>query len=448
MSVHGAHPDCSASSTAWRRPTAGLAQRGPDIAIGCGRRWRPFDATAPVAAIVFSALGAAAQSTEPERASDEAPAGVGAWGGLRPWLQERGVIVGLGVITDASVVASGGVDTGAAAIRSLWGLDVLVDTAPLFGFGGGTIYAELQVQQGRDGSLDTGDAQIYSNIDGPDRAQLARIWYEHSAWNGGLTVRVGKMDANDQFAFVEHGTVHLHSSFGFPPTILGFPSYPDPSFGATLAVRPGQGTYARAGVFDGATVAGIETGPRGPGSLFGAPADLFVVAEGGLRWSQHGRPGRVGFGGWQHTGEFDRGDGSVQNGLDGLYLVVDQVLWRPHEAAPHANVRGLGAFLQYGWSDPDGTVFEQYCGAGGLWTGPLAQRPDDQLGCGLAWLRWREDPGGGIRGGGEVALEVFYRAQVTSWLSLLSDVQWIHDPGGRPELDDALVLTLRIEARF
>jgi hypothetical protein len=42
-------------------------------------------------------------------------------------------------------------------------------------------------------------------------------------------------------AYVEYGFRFIHSAFGHSPTILGMPSYPDPSYGASLFLRPGAG---------------------------------------------------------------------------------------------------------------------------------------------------------------------------------------------------------------
>lgn len=372
----------------------------------------------------------------------------GDWGGARSWLNERGIDPEVFLTTDASVVAAGGADTGGTALRALLDATVTVDGEPLLGLPGATFFVDFQVQRGTDGSTDTGDLQAFSNIDGPERHQLAKIWYEQVLLDRALRVKVGKIDANSDFAYVEHGFRFLNSSFGFSPTILAFPTYPDPAFGALAFVRPGGGVYAGAGVFDGATQAGIATGPRGPRTLFGDPSDLFTVAEAGLRWSGGAERlrGRVGVGFWRHDGDFARFDGGTENGTAGFYLVADQKLWRP--AAATAGPRGLGASLQYGQADPMVSPFEHHVGVGLEWTGPSASRPDDACGLGLSWGGFSDAAGAGLRGDGELAVELFYTLQVTPWLRLKPDVQWIHDPAGVAGADDALVLTLRTAITF
>jgi porin len=48
----------------------------------------------------------------------------------------------------------------------------------------------------------------------------------------------------------------------------------------------------------------------------------------------------------------------------------------------------------------------------------------------------------------EVIIEATYRAPLTSWLTLQPDIQYVIDPGGRPETANALILGLRTEVGF
>jgi porin len=48
----------------------------------------------------------------------------------------------------------------------------------------------------------------------------------------------------------------------------------------------------------------------------------------------------------------------------------------------------------------------------------------------------------------EAVIELTYRAQVTRWLALQPDVQWVIHPGGSTAIDNALVLSLRASVAF
>jgi carbohydrate-selective porin OprB len=242
------------------------------------------------------------------------------------WWQPPGVEVAASAIADASLLARGGRREGRGVVRALVDLEAALDGARLLGIDGLRVVGGLQIQQGRDGSRDSGDVQVYSNIDGPDRVQLARLFVEQRFCSGSARVRVGKFDANDEFALVDAGVLHVHSSFGFTPTIAGFPSYPDPAFGALVDVGGGQGAYLRAAVMDGATQAGTATGPRGPRTVFGSPDGAFSVAETGFRYGGDVLQGRAAVGAWHHSGPFERADGATRDGLAGAFVNWEQRL--------------------------------------------------------------------------------------------------------------------------
>ena len=402
-------------------------------------------ARSPVRAAARLAVAAATAlpASLPASLAAQQPAAEAA--GLWSHFEQLGLRGSAALLVDASVVASGGAETGREVLRGLLDLDLEVDGERLLGVAGLRANLGVQLQRGRDGSVDSGDFQVYSNIDGPDWLQVARVFVEQAFVDDTFALRVGKFDSNDDFAMVEAGLLHVHSSPGFTPTIAGFPSYPDPAFGLAAFFEHDSGIYARGAVFDGATQAGVPTGPRGPRTVFGSPSAWFYVGEGGLLYGD-AWAGSIAGGGWRHTGPFDDGRGGQVQGLSGAYANWEQRL--PWFGADPAGDDGLRTFVQYGYGDPAGSVAQHYFGVGATWTGLGRWRPDDVLGAGVAWVRFRDVPNDGIRGGGEVATELFWRAQVTSWLWLIPDLQWIHDPFGAPDVPDAFVLTLRLEATF
>jgi porin len=372
-----------------------------------------------------------------QRATDD-------WLGARPWLDDRGVSFQANWTLDYSKNFRGGVDTAGSAFRHLFNANVTLDTERLVGLKGGTFFLNFQNQSGDFGSDLTGDVQAYSNIDADGRTQISELWYGQSLIDGRLEVRVGKIDANSAFARVENGGEFIHSSMGVSPTIVGMPKYPDPSVGVDVFVRPTEEIYFGVGVYDGAGVEGVRTGERGPGTVFGEPSDLFVIAEGGVLWTlPGGRAGRAAFGVWHHTGRFEKFDGGTVGGATGPYVVVDQVLWR-ERGSDDEDAQGIGAFLQYGYADPDVSAFEHHVGGGLAWTGAVPGRDDDVLGLGASWVKFSDRGGAGFTEDGELAVELFYKMRLLKWLSVKPDLQYIQHPGGERGRDDAWVGTLRI----
>ncbi len=375
--------------------------------------------------------------------------------GLRPWLASRGMSLEALLLGDLSRNFRGGISTGKEAFRHLLEVSFTLATEPLFGFEGGTFFVDFQTQDGRHGTENlVGDFQGFSNIDAPGFTALYELWYEQVFLGGRLRLKLGKIDASNEFAFVEHGGPLINSSAGFSPTIVGLPTYPNPATGAVLFASPVESLYLGGGLFDGATQAGQPTGTRGPSTLFGEPSDLFLIAEAGVRrTTASGRLRRAGLGITHHTGTFDRLDsgstGATSEGATSFYLVLDQHLER-QSLQPSTGERPgsptIDGFLQIGVTDDRLSAVDLHTGGGVVWNGYLFGRRADSFGVMGTYVRF----GDGARAAGiavddyELAWELFYRFEVTPWLHLKPDLQYIVHPGGVGN-PDAFVGTLRLE---
>ena len=366
----------------------------------------------------------------------------GDWGGLRPWLRQRGVTLDVFATIDASQVLSGGIDRG-FALRTLVDATATFASGPLLGYDGGTLYVDVQWQGGDDGSADTGDVQRYSDIDHDhDFVELAMLWYEHSLAGDTVFVRLGKDDTNTSFQALGAVDHFIHPSFGHSPNLLAMPTYPDTAFGGQVFWRPGA-FYVGGGLYDGALQSGVRTGEHGPGTLFGAPAGLYSIAEAGASWGGDDG-GRAGLGGWHHNGTFARYDGGSDDAATGGYLLAEQCLGRLGSAPERG---ALTAFAMYGHADRDVSIFDHHVGAGIGWNGLSSWRPDDAVGLGFSYGHFTRATGAPFTATGELAVEVFYAVQATPWLSLKPVLTWIDEPGGQGGAD-CWVLTLRTAVTF
>jgi carbohydrate-selective porin OprB len=232
---------------------------------------------------------------------------------------------------------------------------------------------------------------------------------------------------------------------GYSPTILGLPTYPDPAFGGELFLTPEGPFQLGLGVFDGAGAEGVRTGSLGPATLFGEPDAWFTIAELELAWGaspepgepagRDVRPGRVGLGAWHHSGSFARFDGGAEDGTEGLYLVLDQQLWRAT-----AGRGALDGYLQWGRADPDVSLFREHLGLGAV---VHAFEHRAALGLGLSTVRLTDAAGAGLVDDRETAVELFVALELTPWLRIKPDLQFLDNPGGTGLADDAWVATLR-----
>ncbi len=365
------------------------------------------------------------------------------WFGLRPQLDDRGLVFDSSLTFDVSRNFRGGVSTRRTIRRHLLDVNLTVDAERLWGWDGVTLFADFQSFDGSTGDRIVGDYQIFSNIDTTPVTQLPQLWLEHRSQNEALRIKAGLVDANSEFAYTDYGMEFLNSSMGFSPTIFVMPTYPDPSTSVNVFWTPSDAFYLGVGVYDGAGQRGVPTGSRGPRSLLGEK--LFSIAETGYRYNTAGDlPGRIAAGAWYHNGDFDTFAGQRQSGTGGWYALLEQRLIQESTAAD--SDQGLGLFLQFGHADDRVSDVEQHFGAGLSWTGCLPTRDNDSLGVGLSQIRFSDRAGFDYRS--ETTTELFYKIRLTRWASVTLDLQSIRHPGGLATRRDALVGTTRLMIQF
>ena len=374
--------------------------------------------------------------------------------GARTRLLDAGLSIRPTLIVEQSKVLGGGGDVNGEPVRHLFDLSIALDTGPALGLTGGELFADFYTVGGQSLADLTGDAQDASNIDSPPRTQLGGIWFSQTLGDldGDVPVaariKVGKFDANTEFAFVERAGLFLNSSAGFSPTLPGFPSYPDPAFGGVVEVGwrrtfvdapAGEARYAvRLGAMDGAAREGLPTGSRGPKTLFGRPDDAVYVVELDKRFTpaDDGLSSRVAAGYVFHTGSFPGGD----NGGAGLYFVFEADVYRPDLDAD----RGLSAFAQFSYG---GGFFDQHYAAGLVYTGPIPNRAADVAGLYVSYARFNRFDGDPFVDTAETAFELTYAAEIGRGVILQPDVQYILHPGGEG-IDHAVVAGARLTVAF
>lgn len=372
----------------------------------------------------------------------------------RSALAERGISVAAENTFEWSGVLDGGVNQR-DAYRNLFTLDVEADLETMVGVEGATVFAQfLSVNAERGGSADAGDIQVYSNIES-DRSLsvLYELWYEQLLWDGRVRVKVGKVDANSEFAFVDAAGDFANSSAGFSPTVFVIPSYPDPAMSVNVFLTAWEGEDAALelgyGLYDGAlAVDGVRTGSRGPSTFFSNDRsnDLVHFFQAALGWDALGGlpDGRISAGGWYHTGDFATFAGGTEDGTSGLFFTAEQRVLAPHGLDDE---RGLYLFGQYGWADEEVSEFAQHWAGGVVLRGVTNARPDDAAGVYITFADLSDDPAAGFVED-ETAIDVYYRVQLTPAVYVQPELQYIINPSGDPAVDDALVGGVRVGATF
>lgn len=371
----------------------------------------------------------------------------GNWGGARDWLEERGIEPNGGYTLDWSSVWDGGVAERSTA-SSLVDFNVAFRLDKLADLAGATVFVDVYDLVGRDCNLDSGTIWGTSSIAGASPVQLAEFWFEQKLWDDKLRFKLGKVDANSEFALLGMNGDLNNAGGVITPTILAMPTYPDPATSINVFLQPDPAFYAGLGVYDGALLTGVPTGSRGPKTFFDQPpgGGYFWIGEAGYQWAASTGTwghGRLALGAWHHSGDFTAFDGSTDSGSSGSYLLFEQQVWRENEE----DEQGIAFCSSLSQADQDVALVRRHLHASLIRTGPLPGRDADTCGVGINHYDLTNHPAAGLVGN-ETDLEVFYKFQLTPYFSVKPDLQYIINPSGDPTLDDALVGMIRFDLVF
>jgi porin len=283
----------------------------------------------------------------------------------------------------------------------------------------------------------TGDSQYYSSIDtGPksqDLTQLGEYWYQHIFGEDLLSVRMGPHDPNNEFAFADLGGDFINSSFLTLPNIP-MPYWPFQTMGVSSMFQPSAKLRLGGGAFDqGRDIGQWWASTASRGMFYIAQADYMPFADredAGLTILRGGC--------WYSSSDtFAVDESGVFADNYGFYATVDKTLYLEADSTD----QGLGAFFQYSWAPPERNQVDQAIGAGLVYTGLLPGRDKDSCGGGFTTIEFSPELGLGDLS--ENAAEVFYKARLTSWMSIIPDLQYIARPSGI--YPDALAAGIRFE---
>jgi porin len=356
----------------------------------------------------------------------------GDWDHLRTQLERAGLTVSVDNTTDVSRLALGAVRRRVSG-RGLTTVGLGLDLERLVGLDDAEAFVQYKSWRGVSGAAYAGDAQGFSNIDAEPFGRFYEVWFQRR-FRGPVRVKVGRIDANTEFAAVENASEFLNSSMGYSPTIWALPTYPNPHLGVVVQYEPESGLYGGGGVFNGGPAVGV-----------GDLQALFTIGQVGVRWARWGG-GRLGVGHWQTSVRASAASlpGAVA-GTSGQFLVLDQTLWAADDGA---DPRSVSAFLQLGKADPRVSALGRHIGAGVVASGLVPGRPRDAVGFGVTTAKLGQYADPVVAQGQELAVDGFYRIQITGWLAVKPDLQAIVSPGGDRARRPVVAGTIRLDIGF
>jgi porin len=375
----------------------------------------------------------------------------GNWGGLRDDWAAAGVTTDIVYKFDVMGVASGGLHRG---VRTLDNLDVIFgfDGEKLFGSKGTSAVFQLLNNTGAepDGSL-IGSYAIVNNIETVTPTGIVYQAFVQQNWDEDrYSLLAGLYDLNSEFYVNESSLVFLHSTFGIGtedgqtggngPVI-----FPVTGLAARFAFKPTENTYVMAAVLD--AVPGDLGDPRGTQITLSSEEGALLQAEAGY----FPEKGKVALGAWRYTQEYDNllavdaAGNPVQETNQGFYVIGEHELY----AEPNAEGQGLVGFARLGFGSGKVNQVDYSWSTGFTYTGLFTGRDEGQLGLGFhsAHNSNTFDKTGAFDSH-ESGVELTYADNLTEWLAIQPDVQYIINPGSNPAVDDAVIVGTRFTVNF
>lgn len=362
---------------------------------------------------------------------------------LRHELKDQGYTIEMLAVNDTWGNTRGGRDRGAGTLGNLFTL-FEVDTEKAGLWENGKFHVWGIYVYGRRPSRAVGDYQFTSSIDSFETYELFEAYYEHSFIDDRVQIRAGVKDFTLEFAILNYGFTLVNSSFVTPATITQVPNsfYPSTGLGIEGIGHLSEDVYTMVGIFDGKTSDNLPARSRDYG--LSSNDGAYFISEVGFKTEETSRRyAKVALGGWYNTRDFIDLDNAQHSDNYGSYLIGETLLWREHESS----TEGLGIFGQLGQAAQDRNFNSWYVGSGLHYQGLFPQRDKDSmmLGYNLAHISndYRESHPG-IKSSEQV-YELAYRATILPYLTLTPDVQYVHNPSGRTDIGDALIVYLRSE---
>jgi carbohydrate-selective porin OprB len=375
---------------------------------------------------------ASSPATQPAGVGDEGPAWLGPWRRLQSTLGEQfGTKVGVLLNYQAQGLA-GGPQSG--QIKNAFSYQLSLEQKL---WQGATLvaYGEGGSGQGLDPYLDGTFLGTNDAAGQPACIYASRVYLQQGLLEDRIQVLVGKIDLSYIYDLNEvandYNAQFLSCSLVNNPTI----PFPDAGLGAVVKVQPTEWLYVQAGAADAqasATTTGFHTAFHGEDRF----TDMYEV---GLSPKIGERGGNYRFILWHQGSPVERLDGSGLKRDDvGLAASFDQQI-----------TERLSVFARYGYADPQVSEISNFWSLGAALKGPLPGRDQDVLALGVA----QAIPGRDARqfqglGDKETILELYYRVQVTDYLSITPDIQVLMNPGAGRADSTVVVTGLRAVVEF
>lgn len=390
----------------------------------------------------------------------------GDWGGLRTRLQSTGITLNASYASESAGILAGGPRHAARYTQQLE-LESLFDLQRLADIPDAKIQFALTDRAGRSLTNDVLHNQFSTQelYGAGQNLRLAEMNYQQTLDKGRIDLQLGWSPIGDNFARLpdfckfQNGVICGHAN---AMTInSGAHNFPTAEWGARIRYYATHAFYVQTGIYqvnpdEGDKDKGFDLSFRGTGA--------FVPVELGWQTDDDTLPGTYEIGTYYNSSEtpdvYDDINGTSagltgkpflqHNGRWGGYGIASQTVYRS-STDPSRHLR-LG--MMAGMGDHATARYDYFWIAGGVWQGTFPGRDQDFVSFMFAYAhtnpsltRFQRERDSvlpdsvGIQTY-ESIIEVDYGAQISPWLKLRPNLQYILRPGGTGAIPDALVLGL------
>lgn len=367
----------------------------------------------------------------------------GDWGGARKTLADKGIDIEIADRFDVFATVSGGADQGATAFNNL-DLIFSIDNEKLFGVKGSS--AMFHLFDNRGGHPDAnfaGTAQGFNNYEVPQNTtQVYQAWLQQNFLDDKLSVLAGIYDFNTEFNVNESALLFIHSTYGMNTELAlsgqnGPSIFPFTGLGGRIKVQPNDNFYAMVSATDGFPgarndLSGTHIGVHDNDGWFG-------IAEAGFIPGGKEATGKFAVGAWYYTEKMADFVGGGTSRDEGFYVMGE-----------HKLCEKLTGFARLGFANGDVQQFDYSWSTGVVYAGLIPGRDEGLFGFGVNGAHNSSDfrQANGPADSSETAFEITYADNLTPWLNIQPDLQYIVNPGTTPGVDDAWVVGTRFLVQF
>ncbi len=401
----------------------------------------------------------------------------GDWGGLRDTLDEHGIDLIYAYYNEIYGNPLGGIKQG-FSVNQVHILSGDLYTDRVGWWDGGMIHITGSwltgdsVARERVGSLNS----VYFGDPPESGPRLFELFYGQDLFNQKLNIRVGKIYPFVKIAASQTAGLFTNTSFTYPTFLGSSPSsgfsagYGAAPWGIQVAYNPNRNWNFIAHIMDGfddpsggfKNRDGLKSDLNGKDGAEGIFETLYRLNQnpGDTRL-----PGYYRAGAQFHTGTFNElktlvqtdssgnsgGGPRQQRGNSAFYVTAEQMVYR-ESADPTDRTQGLNLFAKAVVSPKQDINLVSMNVSGGLaYEGPIPGRDRDVLGLGVSHTRFSNGTraldrqinrlgGDNAIRDAETVVELTYAAEIARWWLVVGSAQYIINPGGYSDRNNATVL--------